>query len=96
MKSTLNWAIEQTARKLGLKKEDASLIYKSYWKFIKEKIHELELEDMSEKDFQKIPTNFNIPYIGKLYTNYEKIQKYNRKVKYLKDHAKVKDHKTSV
>lgn len=95
MKTTLNWGTEQIARKIGIKKDLVELIYKSYWKFIKDTIHEIDLEKMSEEDFKENTTNFNIPYIGKLYTNYEKIQKYNRKVKYFKDNVSSKRNKTS-
>lgn len=45
---------------------------------------------MTEKDFGKTPTNFNITYIGKLYTNIEKVQKYKRKLKYLEENDKIK------
>ena len=51
---------------------------------------------MDEEDFKRVSTNFNIPYIGKLFTGYEKVQKYKRKVKYLEENAKVKGSKTNV
>lgn len=75
---------------MGISPKLVLLIYKSYWKFIKDSIHGLELEEMTEKDFGKTPTNFNITYIGKLYTNIEKVQKYKRKLKYLEENDKIK------
>lgn len=84
------------SKKLGISQTETELIYKSYWKFIKETIHELDLEGISEQEFKECITNFNIPYIGKLYTNYEKIEKYNRKIKYLDKYVKIKRNKTAV
>lgn len=88
--------MELTARKLGIDPKIVSLIYKSYWKFIKDTIHDLDIENMSEEDFKNITTNFNIPYIGKLYTNYEKLQKYNRKIKFLENNVEVKRNQTPI
>lgn len=81
---------------MSIKPELALLIYKSYWKFIKDTIHGLDLENMSEEDFKDTATNFNIPRIGKLHTSYEKVQKYNRKIKYLNQNAKDKGNKADV
>lgn len=36
---------------------------------------------MTEEEFRKATTNFNIPYIGKLYVSYDKIEKYKRQLK---------------
>jgi len=88
--------VVKASQKLGIDVKIIELIYKSYWKFIKEKIHELNFENISEEEFQELTTNFNIPYIGKLYTNYDKIEKYKRKIKYLEDNDKTKRNQTSV
>ena len=90
MSSILDWATKQAARELGISPSLSSLIYRSYWKFIKESISSLPLELMNEKDFENTTTNFNIPYIGKLYTSYDKIQKNRKKIKYLENNVKVK------
>ena len=34
---------------------------------------------MGIEEFNSVDTNFNIPYIGKLYVGIEKIEKYKRK-----------------
>lgn len=96
MNSILDWATGQAARELGINPALAFLVYKSYWKFVRETIASLDLENMSEEDFSKVATNFNIPYIGKLYTGYDKIEKYRRKIKYLENHVKVKGNKAHV
>lgn len=50
--------------------------YTAFWRFIKENIEALPLkEDLSETEFNKYKKNFNLPYIGKLYCNYEDWEK---------------------
>ena len=51
-----------------------------------------DLNSMTEDDFKTIPVNFNIPYIGKLYTNYEKKLSIKRKL----EHVRVKKNQTDV
>ena len=36
---------------------------------------------MSEEEFNSTTTNFNIPYIGKLYADYNKVIKYKQRLK---------------
>jgi hypothetical protein len=86
----------QVSRKLGVDYKLASLIYSSYWKFIREHISSIPIEDMKEEDFKDIVTNFNIPYIGKLYTSHEELEKYNNKLKYFKNYVKTKENQTAV
>lgn len=95
MNNTLNSVITQAARKLGVDPAYAKMVYKSYWKFIRESISELDLDNVSPDDFPTLITNFNIPYIGKLHTNYEKIEKYKRKLKFL-ENVKAKGNQTNV
>lgn len=96
MRTVLNSVIEQAARELSIEPQLAELIYRSYWKFIKDTIQSIPIEEMSENDFENVATNFNIPYIGKLYTGYEKTQKYKRKINYLEEYVKVKRNKADV
>ena len=51
---------------------------------------------MKEEDIKDIVTNFNIPYIGKLYTSHEELEKYNNKLKYFKNYVKTKENQTVV
>ena len=95
MSNILDWATGQVAKELNISPALSQLIYKSYWKFIRSSISDLELDNITEEDFKKLTTNFNIPYIGKLYTSYDKIQKYNRRIKYL-ENVKVKRDKADV
>lgn len=90
MNSILNWATEQVARELGISPTLAHLIYKSYWKFVRDSIKDIDIDNMAKEDFSSITTNFTIPYIGKLYTSFDKVEKYRKKVKYLEENVKAK------
>ena len=53
--------------------------YKSYWKFIREKIKELPLKDIKdEEEFLKLRTNFNIPSLGKLGITLDRFNRVNK------------------
>ena len=60
--------LNKVAQELNLPKGVVKKTYNSFFKFIKEKIEELPLkEDLTALELSKLKTNFNIPYIGKLY-----------------------------
>ena len=79
-------AITQVSEELGLPVEVVKKTYESYWEFIRETIQSLPLkEDLSEEEFNKLRTNFNIPSIGKLSCTYarynilkNRFKKYNK------------------
>lgn len=71
---------EEIAKKHGMQLSEISNIFESQFSFMRETIKALELEDLSEEEFNKLKTNFNIPNIGKLYTNY-KVLTYIKKQK---------------
>lgn len=77
----LNLALRQAARNLSISSKQAELIYKSYWGFIRDYAENLSIRNLTEEEFKEVTTNFNIPYIGKLYVNYDKIEKYQRQLK---------------
>lgn len=81
----LNLAIKKVAKELCIPYNTAELIYKSYWAFVRNYIEDLPIRKMSEEEFNKETTNFNIPYIGKLYVDYSKIEKYKRQLKRYED-----------
>ena len=63
---------KEVSSKLGLPRQVVLNTYKSFWEFIKGKIEELPLkEDLTEEDFNDLKVNFNLPYIGKIYCNYD-------------------------
>ena len=56
-------------------------IYKSYWKFIKNQVSSISLKESSKEEFDTLDLNFNLPFLGKLYVEYYKVEKYKRKLK---------------
>lgn len=89
MNSVLKSAFKKVSVKLGIPYTTVKLVYSCYWKFIKSILSALDIEHFTEEDFRNAATNFNIPYIGKLHTSYEKVEKDKRKKEY-KDHVRVK------
>jgi 23S rRNA U2552 (ribose-2'-O)-methylase RlmE/FtsJ len=49
---------------------------------------------MDVEEFQSVDTNFNLPYIGKLYVGTEKLEKYKR-LKKIYENVKNKRNKAS-
>jgi hypothetical protein len=63
--------------------EVVELAYKSYWKFIRKTIQELPLkDDLSEEEFAKLKTNFNIVSLGKLSCTYDRYKRVKLREKY--------------
>lgn len=74
------------SKELNIPKEVVNRAYKSYWEFIRSTIKSLPLkDDLSEKEFEELRTNFNIPSLGKLVCTYDKILKLKRKFNYAKN-----------
>lgn len=80
MPTELDLAVIQVSRKLSIPRNLVKQIYKSYWQFMKTYLSELSLEDINESDSSPA-TNFNIPYIGKLYTTKERVKKKKEQLK---------------
>lgn len=59
--------INIVSKELELPVDLVNKTYKAYWQFIRDTIQKLPLkEDISEEEFSKLKTNFNIPSLGKL------------------------------
>ena len=70
---------EKVSSELNIPVKVVEYAYKSYWKFIREKIKELPLKDIKdEEEFLKLRTNFNIPSIGKLGITLNRFNKVNK------------------
>ena len=80
--NSLNLALRRAARKLSVPQDTVEQVYKSYWSFVKETIQDLPLKQVGEEGFGELTTNFNIPYIGKIYADYKRIKKYNNQLKF--------------
>lgn len=77
--------IGEVSQEMGLPPEVVDTAYKSYWKFIKQTIQSLPLkDDISEEDFTKLRTNFNIPSLGKLTCTFDRMMGVKKRFKYIK------------
>ena len=77
--------IGKVSQEMGLPPEVIDTAYKSYWKFIKQTIQSLPLkDDISEEDFTKLRTNFNIPSLGKLTCTFDRMMGVKKRFKYIK------------
>ena len=77
--------IGKVSQEMGLLPEVVDTACKSYWKFIKQTIQSLPLkDDISEEDFTKLRTNFNIPSLGKLTCTFDRMMGVKKRFKYIK------------
>ena len=83
---------KQVAEEMNIPVEVVELAYKSYWKFIRKTIQELPLkEDLSEEEFAKLRTNFNIVSLGKLSCTYDRYRRVKLREKYKNENIKNKE-----
>nr|DAH01883.1 MAG TPA: Histone family protein DNA-binding protein, Burkholderia ambifaria, Histone family.85A [Crassvirales sp.] len=81
-----NDLVTQLSKELNLPPRVVDKVYKSYWKFIRDSIQGLPLkEDISEEEFQKLRTNFNIPSLGKLSCTYDRVKRVKERYKYIRN-----------
>lgn len=74
--------IQKVSNELNIPYEVVNSAYSSYWKFIRETIQALPLkEDLTKEEFLKLRTNFNVPSLGKLTCNYERMLSIKEKYK---------------
>lgn len=77
--------INKVSQEVNISKEVVNVAYKSYWEFIKKTIQSLPLkEDISEEEFNKLRTNFNIPSLGKLSCTYDRMMGVKKRFEYIK------------
>ena len=77
--------IGKVSQEMDIPLEVIDTAYKSYWKFIKQTIQSLPLkEDISEEEFAKLRTNFNVPSLGKLTCTYDRMMGVKKRFKYIK------------
>lgn len=81
--------IDKVSEELNLPKEVVDRTYKSYWLFIKQHIQSLPLnEDISEQEFKQLDTSINIPSIGKLHVQWDKLLGRKRRLNIIKQCSK--------
>ena len=77
--------IGKVSQEMDIPLEVIDTAYKSYWKFIKQTIQSLPLkDDISEEEFAKLRTNFNIPSLGKLTCTFDRMMGVKKRFKYIK------------
>lgn len=77
--------IGKVSQEMNIPLEVVDTAYKSYWKLIKQTIQSLPLkDDISEEEFAKLRTNFNIPSLGKLTCTFDRMMGVKKRFKYIK------------
>lgn len=77
--------IGKVSQEMDIPLEVVDIAYKSYWKFIKQTIQSLPLkDDISEEEFAKLRTNFNIPSLGKLTCTFDRMMGVKKRFKYIR------------
>lgn len=77
--------LNKVATDLNIPVEVVRLAYKSYWKFIRQTIQSLPLKDnLSEEEFSKLRTNFNIPSLGKMSCTFDRMTRVKKRFEYIK------------
>lgn len=67
---------------LGIPPDVVEKVYKAYWLYIKTTIQNLPLkEDLTEEEFLKLRTNFNIGSLGKLNCTLDKYKGIKKRFK---------------
>lgn len=80
-----NEVLESLSKELNLPSKVVDKAYKAFWRSIRENIKELPLkENITEEDFNKLKTNFNIPSLGKLTCTFDRVQRVKERFKYIK------------
>ena len=81
-----NSLVTQVSKELNLPFRVVDKVYRSYWKSIRDIIQGLPLkDDMSEEEFQKLRTNFNIPSLGKLSCTYDRVKRVKERYRYIRN-----------
>lgn len=76
--------IVKVAQETELPDKVVDRIFKAYWFFIRTSIQALPLkETLSEEEFSRLRTNFNIPSLGKLTCTYEDYLRHRKRYEYI-------------
>lgn len=91
---TLEEIYSKVSEETGYPKEDVRKVYYGYWKFIRDTMESLPLDDdLTEDEFSKLKVNFSISHIGKLYCNWKRYRGVKRHFEYNRYFRKVKKRK---
>ncbi len=76
--------IEVLSKELDLPQDVVEYAYKSFFSYIRKTITDLPLkEDLTEEEFSKLRTNFNLPSLGKLHCSFERYLKKKKQQRYI-------------
>jgi hypothetical protein len=70
--------IKKVAKELNLPEPLVKETYNSYWKFVKDTIENIPIKSNFEKEDYNI--SFNIPFIGKLYLDNDKLKQIHKRI----------------
>lgn len=75
---------ERVSQETGIPEEVVTLAYRTFWRFVRDTITNLPLkEDLTEEEFNKLRTCFNVPSLGKLVCTYDRYLGMKKRFKYL-------------
>ena len=84
--------ILSVSKDLGISPDVVEKVYKAYWFYIKTTIEALPLkEDLTEEEFSKLRTNFNIGSLGKLFVTYKHYVGIKKRFEYLRKIGEYED-----
>lgn len=84
--------ILSVSKDLGISPDVVEKVYKAYWLYIKTTIEALPLkEDLTEEEFLKLRTNFNIGSLGKLFVTYKHYVGVKKRFEYLRKIGEYED-----
>jgi hypothetical protein len=82
MNKTLKKIYHEVGLRNNLKDKEIQEIVESQYKFIKEKIINIDFHNVqNEEEFDNLKTNFILKYLGKLHTNYPTLTKVQKQSK---------------
>ncbi len=97
-----NEIITKVSQETGLPGKVVDKVFKAYWFFIRTSLQALPLKEiLTEEDFLRLKTNFNIPSLGKLTCTYEDYLRQKKRHEHItafrkKNGTKDKEDKTSL
>lgn len=77
--------LDKVSKELNIPIEVVKQAYESYWVYIRKSIVDLPFkQEVSQDDFSKLKTNFNIPSLGKLTCTYDRMIGVKKRFEYIK------------
>lgn len=84
--------ILSVSKDLGISPDVVEKVYRAYWLYIKTTIEALPLkENLTEEEFSKLRTNFNIGSLGKLFVTYKHYVGIKKRFEYLRKIGEYED-----